>query len=235
MDPVQIFKKSPTIFICKSNSDAADYLGDHLSMKGFIVSLIHLCSEAVEQILKWKPDIVLLDANLPYSGGYEVCRLVRQNYGGLIIVQGWTQDEAVQLQAFDKGADDYVAASESTILLTAKIMAHLRRDRAITKKPHRQLRIGEMFLDAGRSEVFLADQPVKLTTTQFELLWYLAQRSGEVISREELHKSLYKEKYNGHDRSIDVCISRLRRRLRDNAENPIYLKTIHGRGYLLMS
>ena len=82
--------------------------------------------------------------------------------------------------------------------------------------------------------VSLSGQPIDLTTMVFKLLSYLVKRSGRVVPREELYEVLYKEKYNGFDRSVDVYVSRIRQQLGDDAENPSYLKTIRGVGYLLV-
>jgi len=120
-------------------------------------------------------------------------------------------------------------------LLTARICAHLKRGRSrVDNANDRQIRVGDLVVDSTRREVSLSGRPIDLTTMQFELLWYLAKRSGRVVARQELYEALYREKYNGFDRSVDVYISRIRHQLGDNAENPHYVKTVRGVGYLFV-
>jgi DNA-binding response OmpR family regulator len=94
--------------------------------------------------------------------------------------------------------------------------------------------VGQLMVDASLRTVSLAGKPIDLTTMQFELLWHLAKRSGRVVSRDELYDALYNEKYNGFDRSVDVYISRIRQQLMDDVDNPSFLKTIRGVGYLFV-
>ncbi len=225
----------PTIFVCESDRGTVHPLVEYLAPKDFSVRCIPESGQAIDQIVTRVPDIVLLDARLPVAGGYEVCSAVRPYYNGVILFQGQDRDEAAQLLAFDRGADDYILAPLSPALLAAKINAHLKRAHgSACKGSNRQMRVGELLVDAARREVFLAGQPVDLTTMQFELLWYLVKRSGRVVPRQELYEALYQQKYNRFDRSVDVYISRIRQQLGDDAENPNYLKTVRGVGYLFV-
>lgn len=225
----------PTLFICASDHGPQHPLVAYLTGKNFAVRCLQESGQAIDQIITHAPDIVLLGAQLPVAGGYEVLSAVRPYCNGHIIFQGHDRDEAAELLAFERGADDYILASTAPALLTARIGAHLKRRRDQTGKTNdRRIRVGELMVDSTRREVSLADRSVDLTTMQFELLWYLAKRSGRVVSRQELYEALYREKYNGFDRSVDVYISRIRHQLGDNAENPHYVKTVRGVGYLFV-
>jgi DNA-binding response OmpR family regulator len=225
----------PTLFICESDHGPKHPLVAYLAGKNFDVRCIQESSQAIDQIITHAPDIVLLGADLPMAGGYEVISAVRPYYSGHIIFQGRDRDETAELLAFERGADDYILASTAPALLTARISAHLKRGRGRADNANdRQIRVGDLVVDSTRREVSLAERPVDLTTMQFELLWYLAKRSGRVVSRQELYEALYREKYNGFDRSVDVYISRIRHQLGDNAESPRYLKTVRGVGYLFV-
>lgn len=229
MPPVD-FQSRPTVLVCQSDHDCAHSLVEYLGAKGFAVGFVSESDRAVDQIITQVPDVVLLDSRILPAGGYDVCREVRPYYNGPILFQGWEQDEAAQLLAFERGADEYIAMPASPMLLEAKINARLSRG----KMSYHQVRIGQLLLDASRRVVVLAGQPVDLTTVQFDLLWYLAKRSGRVVSRQELYKALFREKYNGYERSVDVYISRIRNQLGDDPENPSYLKTVRGVGYLFV-
>ncbi|BBO92763.1 response regulator transcription factor [Desulfosarcina ovata] len=223
-------EKRPTIFICEPDHGPTHPLVAYLTAKAYDVHCIPDSSQAVDEIVTRLPDLVLLDTHLPLAGGYEVCSMVRTNYSGPILFQGQEADEASQLLAFERGADDYITMPISPALLTARIRAHLKRSHGMASG--RQIRVGDLVVDAGLRAVSLDGQPIDLTTMQFELLWYLAKRSGRVVPREELYEALYNEKYNGFDRSVDVYISRIRHQLGDDADNPYYLKTVRGVGYL---
>ena len=226
-----VLKKRPTIFICEPEDRPANPLVEYLAIKGFYIHCITESSQAIDQIITRVPEIVLLDADLPSAGGYEVCSAVRVYYSGPILFQGQAHDEAAQLLAFERGADDYIFTPVSPTLMAARICAHLRRSHGLNDKMDaRRIRAGKLVLDAARREVFLAGAPVDLTTVQFNLLWYLAKRSGRVVPRQELYEALFQQKYNGFDRSVDVYISRIRNQLGDDPESPSYLKNRSGSG-----
>ena len=230
-DAMVAFQLRPTVLICQPNHEFAHApLANYLRAKGFSVGCISDSEQAVDQIITWVPDVVLLDSRLLPADGYEVCSQVRPHYNGPILFQGRERDEASQLLAFEQGADEYIFLPASPRLIAVRICAHLNRG----NMSYHQVRIGQLVVDASRREVFLADQPIDLTTVQFDLLWYLVKRSGRVVSRQELYEALFHQKYNGFDRSVDVYVSRIRNQLRDDPENPSYLKTVRGVGYLFV-
>jgi DNA-binding response OmpR family regulator len=202
----------------------------YLGTKGFAADLVAESNRTVDRIISRTPDVVLLDSRILPAGGYDVCREIRPRYNGPILFLGWEQGEAAQLLALERGADEYIMMPVSPKLLAAIINARLSRGRT----SYHQVRAGQLMVDASRREVVLAGELVDLTTVQFDLLWYLARHSGRVISREELYEALFHENYNGFDRSVDVYISRIRNQLRDDPENPSYLKTVRGAGYLFV-
>jgi two-component system, OmpR family, response regulator RstA len=231
-----LVKKSQTLFICEPTIQPDHPLDEYLIGKGFNVRRIGQSDRAVDEIIKCVPDLVLLDPHFPPAGGFEVCRSVRSFYGGPILFIGQGRDETAQLFAFECGADDYVLAPLSPALLTARIRVHLRHhsNTPSARSDNRRIEFGELVVDASRREVLLAGRPINLTTVQFDLLWYLARRSGRVVSREELYETLYKQEYRGFDRALDVYISRIRQQLGDSSENPAFLKTVRGKGYLFI-
>jgi len=228
--PVVAFQNRPKVLLCLEKHESAQPLVEYLRTKSFLVDFVTESDRAVDQVIIRAPDIVLLDSRIPPAGGYEVCGEVRPYYNGPILFLGWELDEAEQLLAYERGADECISLPASPPLLAARIGAHLTRGRISCH----QVQIGDLVVDASRREVFLAGQPVDLTTVQFDLLWYLAKRSGRVVPREELYEALFHEKYNGFERSVDVYVSRIRNQLGDNAENPSFLKTVRGVGYLFV-
>ena len=228
-------KKRSTVFLCEANLNSIPSLADYLSAKEFDVHCLKDSSKAIDEIITRAPDVVLLDADLPVAGGYDVCGMIRPYFNGHILFTGKDGDDASQLLAFERGADDYVQMPVSPALLTARIIAHLKRSHtSAANGSSRQIRIGDLVVDASLRTVSLGGRSIDLTTMQFELLWYLAKRSGRVVSRDELYEALYNEKYNGFDRSVDVYISRIRQQLSDSVDNPSFVKTIRGVGYLFV-
>ncbi len=227
-------KKRQTIFLCDAHQGTASTLIDCLNAKGFVVYVIANISEAADQIITAAPDVLLIGVHPPEMDVFEVCSTIRPLYNGLILFLGQNGDEAAQLLAFERGADDYIIRPASASLLAARIRAHLNRLNGSLGQTIRQIRVGDLTVDATRREVFLANRPIELTSIQFELLWYLLERRGRVVSREELYEAMYQSKYNGFDRSVDVYVSRIRQQLGDNADNPTYLKTVRGVGYLFV-
>ena len=228
-------KNQPKIFICSADMDEFQPSIDLLTRKNFTVRCISDSNRAINEIITDVPDAVLLDANLPTAGGYEVCVLIRPVYHGIIVFVGEGDEDAAQLLAFERGADDYVRLPVSPALLTARIDAYMRRIGGSNGQGNEhRIQVGDLLVDAGRRTVSVAGHPVDLTTMQFELLWYLAKRSGRVVDREELHTALYRKPYNGFDRMMDVYISRRRRKIGDDPASPEILKTVRGVGYLFV-
>ena len=210
-----VFQDRSAVLLCQPDLESARSLVEYLSARGIAVDCIPESGRAVDQIITAAPDLVFLDSRILPAGGYDVCKAVRPYYSGPILFLGWQQDEAAQLLAYERGADVYISMPASLPLLAAKISAHLKRSRM----SYHQAQVG---------------QPVDLTTVQFDLLWYLVKRSGRVVPRQELYEALFHEKYNGFERSVDVYVSRIRNQLGDDPENPSYLKTVRGVGYLFV-
>ena len=228
-------EKQPKIFICSANRDDFQPSIDLFTHKKFTVQCIGDSNQAINEIITDMPDAVLLDVHLPTSGGYEVCGLIRPVYHGIIVFVGEGGEDAMQLLAFERGADDYIGLPISPALLAARIDAHLRRTGGSNGRGNEHcVQVGDLLLDAGRRAVSMAGHPVDLTTMQFELLWYLAKRSGRVVDRDELHSALYRRPYNGFDRMLDVYVSRIRKKIGDDPANPEILKTVRGVGYLFV-
>jgi two-component system OmpR family response regulator/two-component system response regulator RstA len=131
------------------------------------------------------------------------------------------------------GADDYVIKPVEPRVLIARIQALLRRSRAVTAAESRTLRFGALVINSAARSVMLRDEPVALSSNEFDLLLLLASRAGEIQSRETLYQELYKREYNGLDRTLDVRISHLRRKLGD-VGSPEKIRTVWGHGYLFV-
>lgn len=211
----------------------ASFLGQH----GFEVLLEERGDRALARFERERPDLVLLDLMLPGLDGLAVCRELRRLHPEVPLLMLTARDAlADQVLGLESGADDYVIKPVEPMLLLARLRALLRRGAVAAPPAPAPLRLlgGALRLCAARREAHLAEQPLPLSTQEFEMLWALGQRAGQVVSRDELLQALRGLEFDGLDRSVDLCISRLRRKLGDTARTPALIKTVWGRGYLLV-
>ncbi len=179
-------------------------------------------------------DLVILDVMVPGMDGLSLCRKLREGYSGPIMMLTAKGGDIDQVLGLELGADDYVVKPVEPRVLLARIQALLRRfARAAT--PDGELRFGELVIKRGAQEVTLRDQPLGLTTQEFDLLYLLSSRPGEVLTRGEIYEQLRGLEYDGLDRTVDVCVSHLRKKLGDDGERPHFIKTIWGKGYLFVA
>ena len=204
-----------------------EYLGGH----GFAVAEEGRGDRAVERIVEERPDLVVLDLMLPGMDGFEVCRAVRPAYGGPILMLTARDEEMDQVVGLELGADDYVTKPVQPRLLLARLRALLRRGGGEARAAE-QLRFGRLEISSETRDVHLEGRAIPLGTGEFELLWALASRVGEVLGRDELLRRMRGIDYDGLDRSVDIAVSRLRRKLGVPTNGEVGIKTVRGRGYL---
>ena len=225
-----------TILIVEDDQRLAQLTCEYLQAQGFTVLLENDGAVAVQRILNEQPDLVVLDLMLPGQDGFAICRSVRPDYQGPILMLTARTDDADQVQGLEQGADDYVCKPARPAVLLARIKALLRRADSVDSKVSAPdvLNFGQLTIDNARRSAFLADQQIDLTGAEFDLLWLLAVNAGTPLSREKIFSELRGIEYDGVDRSIDVRISRIRPRIGDNSEQPKVIKTIRNKGYLFV-
>jgi len=205
----------------------------YLTGHGIVVHLVTRGDLAVAEVVKVRPDVVLLDLMLPGVDGLEVCRQIRAKLDVPIIMVTARTEEADRVLGLEGGADDYVAKPFQSRELLARIRAQARRGRGESGPRAERIEVGGLVVDAQTMEVSVDGKPVPLTTIEFSLLYALAQRAGRVLAREQLLQMLHGSSDEAFDRSIDVVVSRLRSKIEQDARNPRLLKTIRGVGYML--
>jgi len=173
---------------------------------------------------------------LPGKDGFEICRAVRARYQGVILMLTARDEDFDQILGLELGADDYIAKPVQPRLLLARIKALLRRSPvsaggADARRPA-ELTFGSFHISQATRTACLGADCIDLTTAEFDLLWLLANRAGTVLSRDDLLQELRGIGFDGLDRSIDARISRLRKKLNDDPDNPTRIKTVRGKGYL---
>jgi DNA-binding response OmpR family regulator len=205
----------------------------YLTSHGVDVCLVTRGDQALSEVLRVRPDAVLLDLMLPGRDGIEVCRALRDRVDIPIIMVTARTEEADRVVGLEGGADDYVAKPFSPRELLARIRAHVRRARGKIGPPKSRLSVGDLVVDPMTMSATLGGVALALTTFEFSLLRVLAERPGRVLTREQILELVHGSSEEQFDRSIDVHVSRLRHKLGDDPRNPRRLKTVRGVGYVL--
>lgn len=223
-----------SITLVEDDLELADLIRDFLHNHEFRVDVISDGITAVEAILSTQPDLVILDVMLPGQNGMDVCRAIRSKYRGMILMQTALDDDIDQVMGLELGADDYVVKQIKPRLLLSRLRALLRRQERQSSEPNdHEMKLGRLTINLQHRAVMVNHQAIKLTTSEFDLLHLLATRAGQVVSRDEIAQSIRGFEYDGLDRSIDRRISRLRRTLSDDPQEPTLIKTVRGIGYQL--
>ena len=222
---------SSILFVSQDQSLAVK-LKTKIKAKGYDVQRQDDSDKAVTFVREMPPAMVILEKALPNRSGFSICQEMRQSYAGPLIFLTDEKSDVDELFAFEIGADDYIDRFVLPDILIARMIALLKRSKARGLNSNSNVNIGELTVMPSKREAYIGDQSMRLTSIQFDLLWYMVRHSGTVVSRNDLSKLLYDTDYNGIDRSIDVYISRIRNKLGDDPANPVYLKTVRGIGYL---
>jgi DNA-binding response OmpR family regulator len=206
---------------------------EYLVTHGLEVHLVPRGDLAVADVMRIRPDVVLLDVMLPGADGFEVCRQLRARTDVPIIMVTARLEESERVRGLEGGADDYVTKPFQSRELLARIRAQARRSRGeVGPRPDR-LKIGSLVIEPSSMSVTVRGEPVVLTANEFALVHALAQRPGRVLDREQLLQLLHGTPDEAFDRSIDVVVSRVRAKIELDPKNPRMLKTVRGVGYML--
>jgi len=214
----------------------AAYLGRH-----DIDVVVESRGDRAEAVIEREnPDLVLLDIMLPGKDGMTLCRDLRARWPGPVVLLTSLDSDMNHILSLEMGASDYILKTTPPAVLLARLRLHLRQhmaapaptDSAPTLQPHKALRFGTLCIDPLNRQVTLVGEQVALSTADFDLLWELATHAGQIMDRDALLKNLRGVTYDGLDRSVDVAISRLRKKLNDSATEPYRIKTVRNKGYL---
>jgi DNA-binding response OmpR family regulator len=203
-----------------------------LSRRGHAVYAAPTAMAGLELVTSRSPDVVVLDLGLPDVDGTQVLGMIRGISAVPVIVATARDDENEMVRVLDLGADDYVVKPFSAEQLEARLRAVLRRGRP-ADDPDPALTVGGLSIDRSTRVVTLDGQPLDLTKMEFDLLAYLAGRAGRVVSKRQLMAEVWQQPYGGADKTVDVHLSWLRRKLGETAAEPRYLQTVRGVGVKL--
>jgi len=223
---------TPSILIIDDDAKLNQLLKDYLKDFGFDVATATHPAKGLKKLKQTAPDLVILDIMLPEMDGFEVCRTIRQTSDVPIIMltaRGEITDKVVGLEL---GADDYLAKPFEPRELVARIQSVLRRTRLLTDT--RSLSFNRLVIDPAKQIALLDGKPVDLTTNEFRALVLLAANAGKVLNRDQLLQELRGIDCDAFNRSVDITVSRLRQKLKDNPKAPEFIKTVWGSGYVFI-
>lgn len=219
------------ILVVEDDESLADWIGDYLLDNNFDISVANRGDEAIELIRIDDPDIVILDINLPVKNGFEVCRAIRDFYTKPVLMLTARGDESDEVTGLESGANDYLIKPVRPKALLARVHSLLSRNNPI-ENDSQVHEFGSFKIDAESRSVYLDDQLIDISSHEFNLLWLLAEQAGHVLSREDIVSQLRGIEYDGFNRSVDILISRLRKKLKDDSSKPTKIKTVWGKGYV---
>ena len=224
-----------SILIVEEDLRLAELVSRYLTNHGFNMTIVSHGDEVVERVHSDNPDLVILDLGLPGEDGLSICKRLRPAYTAPILSLTARDNDIYHGLGLELGADDYVIKPVEPRVLLARVGALLRRSKsAPAPVAGKSLNFGRLLINVVSRAVKWDGRDIALSRNEFDLLVFLASHPGEIQSRERLFRSLYNRDYDGLDRMLDIRISRLRRKLDDDAEHPQRIKTIWGQGYLFV-
>ncbi len=227
------------ILVVEDERVLRETLAYNLTRQGYAVTTAADGKTAVALARQDAPDLVLLDIMLPGLDGFEVCRMLRQEMRIPILMLTARTDEVDKIVGFEVGADDYLTKPFSMRELLARIKAHLRRERlgrealadTTPRETKQTLQFGDLVIDLDRREVWIGAQMVVLKPKEYELLVFLAQRRGRILSRDQLLEEVWGWDYSGGSRTVDVHVRWLREKIEPDPARPVRIVTVRGAGY----
>lgn len=219
------------ILVVEDDKKLGSLFHDYLEGKSYEVEVETRGDKAVYRILHEHYDLVILDINLPGLDGLQICKVVRKNYPGLILMITTRAESKDHITGLEYGADDYVTKPILPDVLLARIHNLLRR-RKSDAQIQSILTFGKLVIDLEKRIVKLNNAIVELKPSEFELLALLALNAGTSLTRNNITLATRGIEYDGVDRTIDLRISYLRNKLNDNIDEPYRIKTIRGKGYV---
>ena len=225
------------VLIVDDERAIVDILKYNLEKNGMTAVCAYDGGEGLRLARESDPDVILLDVMLPVMDGFEVCRTLRAEGNNVpIIMITAREEETDKVFGLELGADDYITKPFSMREVVARVRTNMRRAGAMAPQSAPepsgdQLRAKDLMIDKARHAVFKDGKEIELTQREYELILYLAENPGKVISREELMSRVWQYDYYGDLRAVDVAIRRLREKLEPNPSEPEYVMTKRGAGY----
>lgn len=224
---------SGKILVVDDDKKTVELIRIYLEREGHLVVAAYDGKQALDLARRKRFDLVVLDLMLPEMNGLDVCRTLRESSDVPIVMLTARTTEEDVLLGLGLGADDYIPKPFSPRTLVARVQAVLRRTGNLDAIEPTQIQVGDLEMDYVRHEVHIKKQPVDLTPKEFKVLEIMIREPGRVFSRNDLLENAFGFSYEGLDRTVDVHIMNLRRKIEANPARPIYIETVYGVGYRL--
>lgn len=232
---IAFMRASPKILVVDDEANLRNLVGSYLRAEGFEVIEAADGDQAVEQVRRREPDLVILDVKMPVLDGIEALRQIRRFSDVYVIMLTARAEETDKVIGLSVGADDYLSKPFSPRELIARVKAVLRRARSARPADDDRLVFDQLELDLARRQVERNGEVCELTALEFDLLSKLASQPGRVFSRRQLLEAVWGWDYVGDERVVDVHIRNLRRALDDDASDPDLVGTVRGVGYRFLA
>lgn len=225
-----------TVLFVEDDAELAALMRDFLARHDLDVIIEPRGDTALDAVARVQPALILLDIMLPGKDGLTLCRELRPTFSGPIVMLTSLDSDMNHILGLELGANDYILKNTPPAVVAARLRAQLRQHQpaahAVTAPNPQRLVFGKLFIDELCREVTLDGERIALSTADFDLLWQLASHAGEVQDRDTLLRVMRGLSYDGLDRSIDIAVSRLRKKLGDDPVAPFRIKTVRNKGYL---
>ncbi|MBP7928734.1 MAG: response regulator transcription factor [Acidimicrobiia bacterium] len=222
----------PSLLIIEDDQRIREALVRMLTQRGHEVRSVSRGMDGIRQVVEFGPDVVILDLGLPDVDGSVVVKMIRATSNVPILVATARDEEGEIVRVLDDGADDYVVKPFSAAQIDARIRAILRR--TSTEDSAAELVVGVLRIDPATRQATVSGDELELTRKEFDLLAYLAARAGTVVTKREILAGVWRQPYGGADKTVDVHLSWLRRKLGESAAEPRFLRTVRGVGVRLV-
>ncbi len=219
------------ILVIEDDESLAEWISEYLTRHLFDVTVLHSGLHAIESIKRINPDLIILDIMLPHRNGFEICKEAREFCKCPILMMTACSEEDDEVRSLELGADDYLTKPVRPRAMLARIRSMLDRH---NEKPYEQseLTIDSMVLQKETKTVTVENASLPISGNEFDVLWLMASQFNVMIGRADLVGMLRGIQYDGFDRSIDIRISRLRKKMKE-ANLSVAIKTVWGKGYIL--
>jgi DNA-binding response OmpR family regulator len=227
--------KQKKIMVIEDEPSLVFTLRDTLENEGYEVFVSETGINAMDMVRTVRPDLLILDVMLPGVSGFEICKQIREEKYTFPVIMLTARDQEIdKVTGLNIGADDYITKPFGVKELLARIQARLRRANSYSKTgPMDVITLGSVRIELNESMVVRPDGEVELTTREVELIRYLVAHANDPVSRDALLENVWRYEYSTNTRTVDVHISKLRGKIEMQPEDPRYLVTLHGVGYML--
>ncbi|MFR9296864.1 MAG: response regulator transcription factor [Aedoeadaptatus pacaensis] len=224
------------ILIVDDEKEICDLLAIYLQNDGYVVETAYDGEEALEKIKADPPDAMILDIMLAGMDGFSLCKRIRENYFFPILMLTSKIDLGDKILGLTIGADDYMTKPFNPLEVVARIKTQLRRNGQYNQGSggaEDEISVRGLVINKREHKCILNERPLSLTPIEFEIVWYLCEHLGDVVSSEALFEAIWREKYMDNNNTVMAHIGRIREKMNDSGRHAKYIKTVWGVGYVI--